>query len=120
MKKKAVKSKEILNIAICVGDTVIVHQKSNSDFCGIVIKRHAGNSPSATFTVRAILSGFGVEKIYPLHSPLITKIERLKSARVRRAKLYYLRDRVGKKAELKEKTKNLKPAKKTRRAKTKK
>jgi len=81
---------------IKVGDTVKIYQKGRSPFAGIVIKKHGGESPSATFCVRAVLEGIGVEKIYPLHSPLINKIEILKRARVRRAKLYYLRKIVGK------------------------
>jgi len=105
MRKKKTKSfEQIKNIAIQVGDTLTVYQKNQAPFTGIVIKRHGGNSPSATFTLRAVLSGVGVEKIFPLHSPTITKIERIRSARVRRAKLYFLRERIGKKAELKEKT----------------
>ncbi|MCX6806999.1 MAG: 50S ribosomal protein L19 [Candidatus Berkelbacteria bacterium] len=85
------------------GDTLAVHQKGRSAFSGIVIARHGGNGPSATFVVRSILSGVGVEKIYPLNSPTITKIELIKSAKVRRAKLFYLRKKVGKEATLKAK-----------------
>lgn len=83
-------------LEIKIGDTVKIYQKGRSPFTGIVIARHGGASPSATFCVRAILDGIGVEKIYPLHSPLINKIEILKRAKVRRAKLYYLRKIVGK------------------------
>lgn len=119
MAKKEIKHQTINNLSLQVGDTIVIHQKGHSAFTGIVIKKHAGSGPSATFTVRAILSGIGVEKIYPLHSPLINKIERIKSARVRRSKLYYLREKIGKKAELKDK-KSKAPAKKTRRAKIKK
>jgi large subunit ribosomal protein L19 len=61
-------------------------------FTGIVIARHKGSLPEATFIVRKISHGIGVEKIFPLHSPLITKIEVVKQAKVRKAKLYYLRD----------------------------
>ena len=121
MVKKEIKQQKIDRLSLKVGDTITVYQKGQAAFTGVVIKKHAGLSPSATFTVWAILSGVGVEKIYPLHSPLITKIERIKSAQVRRAKLYYLREKVGKKAELKEKTTKPKaPAQKTRRVKAKK
>lgn len=93
-------------IDLKIGDSVKIFQKGRSPFAGIVIKRHGGNSPSATFCVRAILDGIGVEKIYPLHSPLINQIELQKRAKVRRAKLYYLRKVVGKikLKELKEKS----------------
>ena len=60
-------------------------------FEGMVIAKKHGNEPGATFTVRRIISGIGVEKIFPLHSPRIEKIEIIKKAKVRRAKLYYLR-----------------------------
>ena len=61
-------------------------------FEGIILALHRLNTPSATMTVRKISEGIGVEKIYPLHSPLVEKITPVKQARVRRAKLYYLRD----------------------------
>lgn len=103
MKNKTKTNKEIDRTSIRVGDTISVYQKGMPVFSGIVLARHGGNEPGATFVVRSILSGVGVEKIYPLHSPLITKIERIKSAKVRRAKLYYLREKVGKELRLKEK-----------------
>lgn len=84
------------------GDTILVHQKGQPIFKGIVIARHGKQSPSATFVVRAILSKVGIEKIYPLHSPLITKIEKVKGGKVRRAKLYYLREKIGKELKIKE------------------
>jgi large subunit ribosomal protein L19 len=79
------------------GDTVNVHVKVKEgdkervqEFQGIVIgKRGAG--PNATFTVRKVSDGVGVERIFPLHSPRISKIERVKEGNVRRAKLFYLR-----------------------------
>jgi len=81
------------------GYTVIVHQKVKEGekeriqkFEGIVLSRHGGKGLSATITVRKISEGVGVEKIFPIHSPSITKIEVLKKARVRRAKLYYLKE----------------------------
>lgn len=69
---------------------------------GIIIARRHGQEPGATITVRKISDGVGVEKIFPLHLPTITKIEIKKQAKVRRAKLYYLRH--GYKKKLKEKT----------------
>lgn len=90
------------------GDTVRVHQKIKEGdkeriqaFEGLVIARKHGREMGATITVRRVVSGFGVEKIYPIHSPIIEKIEVLKRSKVRRAKLYYLRKTRGKKARLK-------------------
>ncbi|MBR2342827.1 MAG: 50S ribosomal protein L19 [Clostridia bacterium] len=71
-------------------------------FEGTVIAKHGGGI-SETFTVRRVASGVGVEKTFPLHSPNIDKIVVFREAKVRRAKLYYLRDRVGKAAKVKEK-----------------
>ena len=80
------------------GNTVAVYQKikegdkeRTQKFEGMVLSRHGGQGISATITVRKISNGVGVEKIFPLHLPTITKIEVLKKVRVRRAKLYYLR-----------------------------
>lgn len=80
------------------GYTVKVHQKIKEGdkeriqvFEGIVIARPGGKNINATFTVRKISDGVGVERIFPLHSPTIAKIEVVKKAKVRRAKLYYLR-----------------------------
>ncbi|HUF49140.1 MAG TPA: 50S ribosomal protein L19 [Vicinamibacterales bacterium] len=90
------------------GDTVRVHVKVREGekeriqvFEGIVIGMHRGGS-SATFTVRKVSFGQGVERIFPLHSPRIDKIEVVRSAKVRRAKLYYLRELKGKAARIKE------------------
>lgn len=92
------------------GDTVAVHVKVKEGdkerlqvFQGIVIKRR-GAGVNKTFTVRKISNGVGVERIFPVHSPNIAKIERLRHGRVRRAKLYYLRDLTGKAARIEEKT----------------
>lgn len=81
------------------GHTVIVHQKIQEGekeriqkFEGIVIAHKGGKGLSGTITVRKISEGIGVEKIFPLHSPTITKIEVTKKAKVRRSKLYYLRE----------------------------
>ncbi len=71
-------------------------------FEGTVIAKRGGGV-SETFTVRRVSYGVGVEKTFPLHSPNVTKIEVVRDAKVRRAKLYYLRDRVGKAAKVKEK-----------------
>lgn len=91
-----------------VGDTVKVHLKVTEGkreriqiFEGIVIKRQNG-SVRESFTVRKISYGVGVEKTLPLHSPKIEKIEVVRYGIVRRAKLFYLRDRVGKSAKVKE------------------
>ena len=67
-------------------------------FEGICIAKKHGDSLNGSFTVRKISAGVGVERTFPLHSPLITKIEKIKSRKVRRAKLYFIRDLVGKKA----------------------
>lgn len=90
------------------GDTVRVHVKIKEGdkervqvFEGIVIRQRNGGGHS-TFTVRKISFGTGVERIFPLHSPMIEKIDVVRSARVRRAKLYYLRNLKGKAARLKE------------------
>ena len=92
-----------------VGDTVRVHQKIKEGnreriqvFEGIIIKKQGGGL-TATFTVRKIAYGVGVEKTFLLHSPLVEKVEVVRVGKARRAKLYYLRDRVGKAAKTKEK-----------------
>ena len=91
-----------------VGDTVRVHQKIKEGnreriqvFEGIIIKKQGGGV-NATFTVRRIASGVGVEKTFLVHSPLMEKVELVRVGKARRAKLYYLRDRVGKAAKTKE------------------
>ena len=88
-------------IGIRAGDTVKVHQRIQDKgktriqiFEGIVLARKHGNEPGATFTVRKMASGVGVEKIFPLYSPNIDKIEIVKRSKVRRAKLYFIRDKV--------------------------
>lgn len=91
------------------GDTVKVHVKIKEGekeriqvFQGVVIRRRKGNT-GATFTVRKVSYGIGVERIFPLHSPIIDKIEIITRGRVRRARLYYLRNLRGKAARIKEK-----------------
>lgn len=73
-------------------------------FRGVVLQKHplSGKGPSATFTVRKVSEGVGVERIFPIHSPFIEKIEVESSAIVRQSRLFYLRDLTGKKARLKE------------------
>ena len=90
------------------GDTIRVHvrvvegeRERVQVFEGIVIRRR-GSQLSETFTVRKISFGVGVERTFPLHTPMISKIEVATRGAVRRSKLYYLRDRVGKKAKVKE------------------
>jgi large subunit ribosomal protein L19 len=90
------------------GDTVRVHVKVIEGqreriqlFEGVVIRRR-GTGISETFTVRKISYGVGVERTFPVHTPKIEKIEIVRHGKVRRAKLYYLRDRVGKAARIKE------------------
>ena len=90
------------------GDTVRVHVKVREAekerlqvFEGIVLRRRAAGLGS-TFTVRKVSYGVGVERTFPLHSPVIERIERVRTGRVRRAKLYYLRGRRGKAARIRE------------------
>lgn len=91
-----------------VGDTVRVHAKVKEGnrertqiYEGVVLKRQGG-STRETFTVRKFSNGVGVEKTWPLHSPIVEKIEVVRKGKVRRAKLNYLRGRVGKAAKVKE------------------
>ena len=91
-----------------IGDTVKVHVKITEGdksriqiFEGTVIaKKHGGISE--TFTVRRVAHGVGIERVFPVHSPAVEKVELVRAGRVRRAKLYYLRDSVGKAAKVKE------------------
>ena len=94
--------------AFNVGDTVRVHGKIKEGnreriqiFEGTVIKKQGG-STRETFTVRKLSNGIGVEKTWPLHSPNVEKVEVVRKGKVRRAKLTYLRGRVGKRAKVKE------------------
>lgn len=95
--------------AFRIGDTVKVHVKIREGdkeriqvFEGVVIRHHKGKM-GASFTVRKVSYGVGVERIFPLHSPQIDRIEILRRGRVRRARLFYLRQRVGKAARIREK-----------------
>ena len=92
-----------------IGDTIRIHNKIVEGtkeriqlFEGTVIAKHGGGI-SETFTVRRVSYGVGVEKTFPIHSPNVEKIVVFREAKVRRAKLYYLRSRVGKAAKVKEK-----------------
>lgn len=94
---------------IRAGYTVRVHQKIKEGekqriqvFEGLVIAISHGHGPSKTITVRKIVAGIGVEKIFPIHSPNIAKIEVVRTGKIRRAKLYYMRNKSGKSARLKE------------------
>lgn len=87
------------------GDTVRVWQKIEEKgkyrlqaFEGLVLARKHGTEAGGTFTVRRVASGVGVEKVYPLYSPMIDRIEVVKRSRVRRAKLYYIREKVSREA----------------------
>ncbi len=95
--------------AFNVGDTVKVHVKIKEGnreriqvFEGFVLKRQNGGI-GETFTVRRIASGVGVEKTFPIHSPLVEKIEVVRHGKVRRARLHYMRERTGKSAKIKSK-----------------
>jgi large subunit ribosomal protein L19 len=89
------------NLGVRAGDTVRVHQKIKEKdkirlqvFEGLVLAVKHGGEPGATFTVRRVASGVGVERIFPLYSPTIDKIEIVRRSKVRRSKLYYIRDKV--------------------------
>jgi len=93
------------NLDVRPGDTVRVMQKIKEGgkfrlqaFEGLVLARKHGTEAGATFTVRKVSGGVGVERIFPLYSPMIEKVEVTKRARVRRAKLYYIREKVAREA----------------------
>jgi large subunit ribosomal protein L19 len=92
-----------VGLGLRAGDTVRVWQKIQEKgktrlqaFEGLVLARKHGSEPGATFTVRRVSGGVGVEKIFPLYSPMIDKIEIIKRSKVRRAKLYYIREKAAK------------------------
>ena len=94
---------------INIGDTIRVHNRIKEGnreriqmFEGTVIAKHGGGI-SETFTVRRVAYGCGVEKTFPIHSPNVVKVDIIRVGKIRRAKLYYLRDRVGKASKVKEK-----------------
>ncbi len=91
-----------------IGDTVKVHVNIREGsreriqvFEGTIIAKR-GSGISSTFTVRRVSYGVGIERVFPVHSPNVVKVEHVRSGKVRRSKLYYLRDRVGKAAKVKE------------------
>ena len=106
---KSIEDEQLKEVAsFNVGDTIKVYGKIKEGnreriqvFEGVVLKRQGGSSRE-TFTVRKNSNGIGVEKTWPLHSPIVEKIEIVRLGKVRRAKLNYLRDRVGKAAKVKE------------------
>jgi len=92
------------------GDTILVHQKIKEGdkeriqiFEGVVIAKKHGRGISATITVRKVVDGVGVERVFPIHSPSVEKFEIVRHGEVRRSKLYYLRTAKGKKSRLKNK-----------------
>ena len=99
-------------VDVRTGDTVRVWQKVQEKgktrlqpFEGVVLARKHGNEAGATFTVRRVSGGFGVEKIFPLYSPIIDKIEIIKRAKVRRSKLYHIREKAAR--EIKRQMRNM-------------
>lgn len=107
-----VNTKSRKELGIKAGDTVRVWQKIQEKgktrlqvFEGLVLARKHGNEAGATFTVRRVASGVGVEKIFPLYSPMIDKIEITRRAKMRRAKLYYIREKVAR--EIKRQMRNM-------------
>ncbi len=104
---------------IRAGDTVKVHQKIQEKgktrlqvFEGMVLARKHGTEAGATFTVRKSANGYGVERIFPLYSPMIDKVEVVKRSKVRRAKLYYIRDKAVKEINKRLKMQMVRPDKK--------
>ena len=102
------KKKDIPDIQ--VGDNVDIHQRILEGqkervqvFNGVIIAMKGGGT-GGTFTVRKISDGIGVERIFPVHSPIISKVDVMRRGKVRRAKLYYLRERKGKAARIEEET----------------
>jgi len=100
------------------GDTVKVHYRVKEGekeriqvFQGVVIRRHGGKTIGSSFTVRKISYGVGVERTFPVNSPLINQLEVARHGKVRRARLYYLRSLTGKKARIPEKTRSIAKAK---------
>lgn len=101
-----------------IGDTVRVHfrivegeKERIQVFEGVVIGKRAEKGHEASFTVRRVAFGEGVERVFPLHSPRVEKVEVTREGRTRRAKLYYLRDRAGKAARVKAKARSTAPKK---------
>jgi len=109
----SVNTEERINLGVRSGDTVRVFQKIKEKekvrlqvFEGIVLAVKHGSEAGGTFTVRRIIDGYGVEKIFPLYSPMIDKIEIVKRAKVRRSKLYHVREKAAK--EIRRQMRNMK------------
>jgi large subunit ribosomal protein L19 len=94
---------DIVRVQLKLGEKTKRGAERMQAFEGLVIARKHGKGISSTFTVRKVSDGIGVERIFPLFSPSIIKIEILRRSKVRRAKLYYMRERAGKKARMKNK-----------------
>jgi len=101
IKTSPVNMAERKELSLAAGDTVKIHQKIEDKgktriqiFEGMLLARKHGTTAGATFTVRKVVDGIGVEKIFPLYSPLIDKIEIVRRSKVRRAKLYHVREKV--------------------------
>ena len=99
----AVNAEDRKNLDLRAGDTIRVWQKIKEKdkvrlqaFEGLVLARKHGTEAGATFTVRKVIDGVGVEKIYPLYSPMIDKIDMIRRSKVRRSKLYYIREKAAK------------------------
>ena len=112
MKISSVNIEERKKLALKAGDTVRIHQKITEGtksriqiFEGLMIARKHGNEAGGTMTVRKVIGGVGVERIFPFYSPNIDKIEVVRKAKTRRAKLYYVRDKAAK--EIRRKMKNI-------------
>jgi len=94
---------DIVRVQLKLGEKTKRGAERTQTFEGLVIARKHGKGINSTFTVRKVSDGIGVERIFPLFSPNILKIETIKRSKVRRAKLYYMRERAGKKARMKNK-----------------
>jgi large subunit ribosomal protein L19 len=94
---------DIIRVHLRLAEKTKAGSQRTQVFEGLIIARKHGKGPNATFTVRKISQGVGVERVFPLHCPTIFKIEVVKRSKVRRAKLYYMRERRGKKARMKTK-----------------
>jgi large subunit ribosomal protein L19 len=112
MKISTVNIEERKKLTLKAGDTIRVHQKITEGeksriqiFEGMLIARKHGNEAGGTFTVRKVIDGVGVERIFPFYSPNIDKIEVVRSSKTRRAKLYNVRDKAAK--EIRRKMKNI-------------